>query len=160
MIKLIWAMDPNGVIGINQKLPWHIKEEFDHFRKTTKNQTILVGRKTFEGLLKVLPNRKTIILTRNKNYKYSHKDVSVINDINNIIYEYGTKKDKDIYICGGSEIYKLFYSFSDQLIASLIYKEYKGDSFFPYLNFNKDKNFKLIKIEKYNEYKIEYYDRV
>jgi dihydrofolate reductase len=62
MLKAIVAHDPNRVIGNNLDIPWHIKEDFLHFKETTTGHTIVYGSKTFTSMGKALPNRKNIVL--------------------------------------------------------------------------------------------------
>ena len=64
-IKIIVAMSNNHVIGINNRLPWHITEDLKRFKKLTSGHSIIMGRKTFESIGKLLPNRVNIILTKN-----------------------------------------------------------------------------------------------
>ena len=70
MINAIWAEDINGLIGFNGKLPWNLPRELQHFKKVTDNNIIVMGRKTYDSMGKrSLPNRTTVVLTRDKNIK-------------------------------------------------------------------------------------------
>jgi len=89
-----------------------------------------MGDKTFDGIGFPLPNRKTIILTKDLNYDYEHENVSVINDFKKIVNKYQKNPNKHIFICGGSQIYALFLPFADELYISEIKGEYIGDKFF------------------------------
>jgi len=106
MIKLIVARSKNYVIG-NEKndLPWHIPEDMTYFKEMTKNQIVVMGRKTFDSLpfKNGLPNRENIVLSKS-NIDLG-ENVKIYNDINLLIKNY---KDKDIWVIGGAEIYKLF----------------------------------------------------
>ena len=80
-IIIISAIARNGVIGqSNGEMPWHVKEEFQHFKKTTLGSPILMGRKTFETLGKPLKGRLNIILTKNSGNKYPFEDVKIFNN--------------------------------------------------------------------------------
>ena len=68
MLSIIVAVAKNNVIGKDNKLIWHLPEDLKRFKRITTNKNIIMGRKTFESLGKVLPNRKHIIITRDKNY--------------------------------------------------------------------------------------------
>ena len=68
MITLIVAMDPHNGIGIDGKLPWHIKEDLKIFKERTLNHKIVMGRKTYESIGKPLPNRENIVVTRNQSW--------------------------------------------------------------------------------------------
>ncbi|NQX83200.1 MAG: dihydrofolate reductase [Mycoplasmataceae bacterium] len=156
MIKLIVAYDKNRLIGKGDKLVWEIKEDLKHFKKETENQTILFGDITFTGIGKPLPNRKTIILTLDKSFKYNHKDVTIEYDINNIINTYKNNNDKNIIIAGGATIYKLFLPFVDEMIISHIQSEYEGDKYFPKWN---TKDFFVEFEEKHNGFIVKKYKR-
>ncbi len=157
MIKLIFAQDKNGLIGNGDKLPWNIPNELNFFKETTLNKNILMGDVTFDGIGRVLPNRKTTILTLDKNYSFVHDDVSIEHNINNIVDKYYQSNEDDIYICGGATIYKLFLPFADELIISKIKNEYSGDVFFPKYNKN---IFDLTNIKEYKEFNVEFYKRI
>lgn len=124
-MKAIAAMALNRVIGNNQQLPWHIPEELKHFRATTLNQTILMGRKTFESMgTRPLPHRRTYILsTNNTRYEGVHT-IHSINELNAI--------DGTIWVCGGAKIYEQLLPLCSELILTVIQQEFEGDVFFPH----------------------------
>ncbi|AGM25967.1 dihydrofolate reductase [Spiroplasma syrphidicola EA-1] len=131
MIKLLWAMDENRLIGAGNKLPWHLKEELAHFKATTLGKTILFGRKTYEGIGKKLPDRKIFLLTHQEDYKIDDVDVEVINNFDNIIEKYSKNPTNEILICGGKKVYEDFLPYADMLIISEIKGHYVGDTYFP-----------------------------
>lgn len=128
MIALIVAHDPNFLIGKNNVLPWHIPEDLALFKQLTINQKILMGRKTMEGINKVLPKRFTYILTTNKNYVFDHPNVAVVHDVNAIVQKY-QNSEETLFVCGGAEVYKLFLPYADTIYASVMKKTYEGDTF-------------------------------
>ena len=72
MLAALWSQDKTGLIGKEQTLPWHLPNDLQYFKKMTIGKTIVMGRKTFEGMgSRPLPGRQTIILTRNKNFQAS-----------------------------------------------------------------------------------------
>ena len=160
MIIAIWAMDSKNNIGLKNKLPWNIKEEMMHFKKTTINQTILFGRKTFESFNnKTLPNRENIVLTHNKDLAKKFENISnlrFLNNIEDLIKTYYNNTYKDIYICGGLSIYKLFWKYTNIIIFSIIKKEYKGDIKFFDFDLN---NWELLSKEEKEEFIIFKYKR-
>ncbi len=95
-----------------------------HFRKTTENTTVVMGRKTYESIGRLLPNRENIIFSTNKNYKV--KGAKVLDDVEKILE---LSKNKDVFIIGGVQIYKLFIDYADELIISRLKKEYDCDLF-------------------------------
>lgn len=120
----IAAMTDLRVIGNGPKIPWHISEDFRHFKKTTMGKTIVVGRKTFETL-PPLPGRDIIVLSNNT--------TTLINGRLPISIE-TLKKDyaeKELIFCGGGEIYKALLSYFSKLILTKVHLNYPGDVFFP-----------------------------
>ena len=121
--ELIVALNQDGVIGINNKIPWYIPEDLQRFKKMTEGNIVIMGRKTYESLpinQRPLKNRLNIVLSRQKNiYDFEHDNLIFttmdnIYDIikENIFIEEGDDDDKKIkkkvFIIGGNEIYKLF----------------------------------------------------
>lgn len=156
MLKLIVAFDPNQLIGIDDKLIWHIKEDLEHFKETTINQTMVMGDVTFFGIGKPLPNRKTIILTLDKEFTYKHKNVSICNDFNELVKKYANNIKEDLYIAGGRTIYKLFIPYVDEMIISYIKKEHEGNVYFP----KYDKTlFTSYKEKEYKDFIIKWYKK-
>ncbi len=81
MLSIIVAVAKNNVIGKDNKLIWHLPEDLKRFKNLTTGHTIIMGRKTFESLGRVLPNRKHIVLTNNSNMKIEDENVEVIDDV-------------------------------------------------------------------------------
>lgn len=155
MIKLICAHAIDYVIGKNNVMPWHIKEELAFFKKTTINHAIVMGRSTFEGINKVLPDRTTYILTRQKDYHVDHPNVKIVNDINELVKKYKDSKDI-LFISGGASIYKNNFHFADELIISYINEEYDGDAFLD-IDFSK---YELYKEEPHEKFLVKYYKKL
>ena len=105
MISLIAAVDKNNAIGKDNKLLFHIKEDLLFFKETTINHTIIMGRKTFEALPGVLPLRKHIILTRDKNYKVNNPQVKIKFSLKSVLEDL-KDKDEEVFIIGGGEIFE------------------------------------------------------
>lgn len=127
MIILVAAMNQHHVIGYQNKLPWHCKEDLQHFKKITDGKHIVMGRKTFESLPKMLPNRHHIVLTRDTNF--SHEGVEVFHSIDSLLDTYQNKED--LYIIGGAEIYNQFMDKCDKIELTIINGYHKGDAYFP-----------------------------
>lgn len=152
MISLIVAYSKNNkVIGVNNQIPWHIKEDFIHFKNYTTGKVIVMGEQTFLSIGKPLPNRKTIVATL-KDFKYDHEDVTVVNDLFKVLKEY-KEKDEELVVCGGATIYKLALPYVDKLVISEVKKEYQGDAFFP----DFEDNFILSSTEEKEEFVIKTY---
>ena len=135
MLSIIVAKASNDVIGGDNKLLWHISDDLKRFKEITSGHTIVMGRKTFESLPKVLPNRHHIVITRDKNFKVDSPSVEVINDINTIINMYKDSSE-EIFIIGGGEIYKSLLPNTKKLYLTRIYKDFDGDTIFPNINYD------------------------
>ncbi len=152
----IAAMAQNRVIGNEWKIPWHIPEDFRHFRETTKGHPIIMGRKTFESIGRILPGRENIVLTRGE---LSHEWLTVLHSVEeldtylvekyNITIENGFLYRKGItpfsrrpmqewqiqaYVCWGSQIYEEFFQNrkTDEVILSVVDMEPEWDAYFPH----------------------------
>jgi len=126
IISMIVAHDPNLVIGRDGSLPWRIPEDLAHFKERTTGHAIVMGRGVFEELgEKPLPNRRSIVLSRSRNYE----NVEVCRTRDEVLEQ--LKDQKKFYIIGGAEIYRLFYSVCNRLEVTQIHQEYHGDTFFP-----------------------------
>lgn len=128
-IIAIWAQDTKGIIGKSNKLPWYLPKDLKHFKETTLNQAILMGRVTFEGMNKrLLPNRETLILTTQSDYQVD--GATVVTNVEGVLNWY-KNQDKTLYIAGGSQVYKLFEPYVDELIVTQVQAEVDGDTYFP-----------------------------
>lgn len=131
-IIAIWAEAENGVIGKEMTMPWHLPAELAHFKEATMGQVILMGRVTFDGMKRrLLPGRQTIILTRDADFY--HEGVLSFTSVNDVL-EWFRGQDKDLYIAGGANIYKLFELYYDRLMKTTIHAELEGDTYFPQLD--------------------------
>ena len=147
MISLIAAVAKNYCIGNGNKLPWHIPEDLQHFKEITSKKTVLMGRKTFESIVqylgKPLPNRTSIVVTRNTNYSVPD-GVVIYNNIKDAIKQYN---DEEIFVIGGAGIYNQTINLADKLYITWVDKEVDGDAFFPKIE---DKMWKEQKREKHD----------
>jgi dihydrofolate reductase len=130
--SLIVAMAQNRVIGINNTLPWHLPEDLKRFRALTTGHHIIMGRKTYESLGRLLPGRTTIIVTRNKHYKvegaliaHSLKSAWLL-----------ASGDAEPFVIGGAELYKEGLKLATKLYITEVQGEFSGDAFFPALDEN------------------------
>ncbi|NFS12436.1 dihydrofolate reductase [Clostridium botulinum] len=135
MLSIIVAIAKNNVIGNDNKLIWHISEDLKRFKEITSGKTIVMGRKTFESLPGVLPNRKHIILTRDKNFKVNSEYVEIIYDFDELLRKY-KNSDTEVFIIGGGEIYKQLLPHTHKLYLTKINKDFDGDTYFPQINYD------------------------
>lgn len=129
--SLIAAVADNNCIGIKNKIPWNIPEDFQYFKKNTLGKTCVMGQATFESILgylgKPLPGRKTVVVTLDKNFK-APEDVRVLYDLNEVFTQL---KDEDVFICGGASIYRQTIDRVDTLYITRVHQKPDGDVFFP-----------------------------
>ena len=152
MISLIVAYSKNNkVIGINNQIPWYIKEDFVHFKNYTSSKTIIMGEQTFYSIGKPLPNRKTIVATLG-DFSYDHPDVSVTKDLFTTLKQY-KNTEEELVVCGGATIYKLALPYVDKLVISELKKQYEGDARFP----DFEDKFELVSVEEREEFYIKTY---
>lgn len=118
-IKLIIAIDKKGGMGINNKLPWILKDDLKNFKKETINCPIIMGRKTYESLPGILPDREHIVLS--KTLKEGNDNVSVFSDIKNLL-DYLNDNYKTAYVIGGADIVKYFikYNLLNEMIITKV----------------------------------------
>ena len=143
MLSLIVAKGKNNVIGNNNKLIWKLPEDLKRFKELTSGHIIIMGRKTFESLGRVLPNRKHIVFTTNKNFKVLDENVKIVYSLSEI--QKYIDSSKECFVIGGASIYKLLIPYISKMYITNINEEFEGDAFFPKIDIN---NLKEIKREK------------
>jgi dihydrofolate reductase len=131
-LSLIVAHAKNNVIGINNTLPWHLPEDLKRFRALTMGHHIIMGRKTYESLGRLLPGRTTIIVTRNKNYKVEGALIAHSMQAAWVL----ASGDAEPFIIGGAELYKESLKLATKLYVTEVQGEFDGDAFFPELDEN------------------------
>lgn len=132
MISLIVAMDKNNVIGFENKMPWHLPNDLRYFKEKTSGHTVIMGRKTFESIGRVLPNRKHIVLS--KSGKSLPKEVTIVQNIESIVNLSNQHKDEEFFVIGGGNVYKQLLPYADKLYVTLIDESFKGDVYFPQIS--------------------------
>src|SRR4051812_22703429 len=126
-MKAIAAMSLNRVIGAANKIPWHLPEDFQWFKRMTTGHIIVMGRKTFESIGKPLPNRTTIVLSRSGTQIAGVQTIAALSELHVPETE---RNDRDIFICGGAEIYKQALPLCSDLFLTVVKREVEGDTFF------------------------------
>lgn len=144
MLSIIVAKAKNNVIGKNNQLIWHLPEDLIRFKEITTGHTIIMGRKTFESLGRVLSNRKHVILTKNQDYKVNDENVEIVHSLSEI-EEYIKCKD-EVFVIGGEAIYSLLMPYTTKMYITQIEQSFEGDVYFPEFD---DKKWDIIKREKH-----------
>lgn len=132
MLSIIVAADENNVIGKDNDLIWHLPDDLKFFKKRTTGHTVVMGRKTYESIGKPLPNRRFVIITRNKNYKVEGCEVvHSLEDALNLC-----PPEDESFVIGGDQIYRLALPHVDRIYLTRVHHQYDGDRYFPELGSN------------------------
>jgi dihydrofolate reductase len=127
-IAIVVAVTQNGVIGFENRLPWHLPADLRHFKQLTTNHTVVMGRKTFESIGKPLPNRQNIVISRQTNF---HAEGCLV--FTNLIDALQLAKNQQaekVFVIGGAEIYQIALPFCTHLYMTHIHATIQGDAFF------------------------------
>jgi dihydrofolate reductase len=152
MFKIIVAHAPNRVIGNGIHIPWHIKEEFQHFKRTTLGHTIIMGSTTFLSIGKPLPNRKTIVINQDPNFDTMGQELCT--DLNEVISKYKDSEEV-VFVCGGASIYRQMLPYVNEMIISVVKKEVEGNIYFP----EYENDFEVYEEVVYEEFIVKYMRR-
>lgn len=126
-ISVIAALARNGVIGIENRLPWRLPEDLAHFKALTLNRPVLMGRKTFESLGRPLPGRTNIVITRNPDYC---RDSCLVADSIPAALALCTDAD-EVFFIGGADLYAQAIPLADRLYLTEVDIDAAGDAWFP-----------------------------
>lgn len=129
-LVLIAALARNGVIGINNTLPWHLPEDMKHFRDTTRGKPVIMGRKTWESLpdaFRPLPGRHNIVVSRNP--AYLAEGATVVSSLTAAL-DAAVNAD-DVFVIGGAELYRQALPLAQRMVLTRIEQDFEGDAHFP-----------------------------
>ena len=129
-ISIIAAMTDDGVIGIENRLPWNLPADMKWFRQQTLGKPVLMGRKTYDSIGKPLPGRRNIIISRDSTLAL--EGCEVVNTIETALERCSTVDE--VMIIGGASFYQQTLPQADQLYLTLVHANIKGDAYFPPLN--------------------------
>lgn len=125
-LTIIVATDAQHGIGINNTLPWNLKEDLAHFKRLTTGHPIIMGRKTFDSIGRPLPNRRNIVITRNS--EWTHEGVETATSLESVLELIG---ETPAYVIGGAQIYLAALPHAQRIIITEIAKTFHCDTFFP-----------------------------
>lgn len=155
MLSIIVAKAKNNVIGKDNQLIWHIPDDLKRFKKLTTGHNIIMGRRTFESLGRVLPNRFHIVLCNDKEMNIDNENVKVVKDIS-ALQEY-IDSDEENFVIGGATIYRLLLPMCNKLYITQLDTAFEGDVYFPEIDENE---WKVVEkedgIKDENTFKYEY----
>lgn len=126
-LNIIVAHGENNEIGLDNQLLWKLPTDMKRFKEITTGHTVVMGRKTFESIGKLLPNRENIILSSQPVLDFP-KEAKVTDSIEPILQQ---SKDREIFIIGGEQVYKAFLPFADRLYITTVKGKFKADTYFP-----------------------------
>ncbi len=129
VLSLLLAASENNVIGKDNKLPWHLPNDLKYFKNLTWGLPILMGRKTFDSIGKPLPGRKSIVITRDRNWQ--HEGVIVVHSIEEAMKKAEESGAKEIFVIGGAEIFNTSLPMANRIYLTRIHHKVDGDVFFP-----------------------------
>ena len=127
MLSIVVAVGKNYIIGKENGLLWHLPNDLKHFRKITEGHTIIMGRKTFESIGRVLPNRRHIVLTRSSDFQVEGVEkASSIEEVLKLV-----ENEEEAFVIGGGEIYRQFLPLVQRIYMTEVDIEKDADVFFP-----------------------------
>ncbi len=129
-IALIVAMSENGVIGDKGKIPWHIREDLQRFKRLTMGHPIIMGRKTYESIGKPLPGRTNIVLTQNPDFT-AQPEVLKFASLEAALEHCRGQNHDSAFIIGGSNIFQLALPLANKLFVTEVHQHVEGDTKFP-----------------------------
>lgn len=132
MLSIIVAVAENNIIGKNNGLIWHLPEDLKRFKQLTTGKTIIMGRKTFESLGRLLPNRKHVVLTKDSKLEIEDEMLEVVHDIKEL--DKYIQSEEECFVIGGGVIYQLLLPVCQKLYITKIQKSFEGDTYFPKIN--------------------------
>ncbi len=134
VFSIIVAVDLNNVIGLNGDMPWlKLRSDLKYFKEKTSGHWCILGRKTYNALgNKVLPGRKFIIVTRDK--EFMAPDSLIVHSLKEAINLPELNDEDEVFVLGGGDIYKQSMQFVTRIYLTRIHAEFEGDTYFPELD--------------------------
>ena len=123
MVALVVAASENGIIGKDNRLPWHMPADLKHFKKLTTGHTVVMGRKTFESIGKALPQRRNIVVTRQPGY--AAEGCTVVHSLREAL----AIDADDLFVIGGAAIYEQALPDAGRIYLTRIHENFEGDTY-------------------------------
>lgn len=130
ILSFLVAVSENNAIGKDNALPWHLPEDLKFFKRTTMGKPIIMGRKTFDSMGRVLPGRLNVVLSRNADLKLP-EGVLLFKDIHTAEAHLEAAGVEEAFIIGGGEIFRQTMDDADRLYVTRVHGNVEGDTFFP-----------------------------
>jgi dihydrofolate reductase len=134
VLSIIVAIAENNVIGRDNKLIWRLPEDLKRFKAITStgSRTIIMGRKSFQSLPKILPGREHIVLTKNSDFTINNEKVVVVHDIEEL--KPLINSEEEYFVIGGGQIYSLLLPHAEKMYITEVHESFEGDTYFPQFN--------------------------
>jgi dihydrofolate reductase len=129
---MIVAAAENGVIGVDNRLPWRLPADLQRFKRLTMGHHLIMGRKTYESIGRPLPGRITVMLTRSAGVDVPN--VVVARSLEDAFAQAAARGDDEPFVCGGAEIYAQALHECDRCYLTVVERQYTGDAIFPGLD--------------------------
>ena len=151
-VVLVVAASSNNAIGKNNQLLWHLPNDLKFFKNTTWGMPVIMGRKTFESVNKLLPGRFNIVITSQPDWKAD--GVIVAADLHDALQKAAETNCKEVFVIGGGEIYKWAIDIADKIYITRVHASFDADTFFPVIDESKwqltsNKDFEVDEKHKY-----------
>ncbi len=131
MVSILVAASENNVIGKGNAIPWQMPADMRYFRRLTTGNVVIMGRKTYESIGKLLPDRANVIVTRQPDMKVA--GAFVAHSLRDAL-EKGKASGRNVFVIGGEDIYKQALPYVDRVYLTRIHAHIDGDAYFPPLN--------------------------
>jgi dihydrofolate reductase len=128
-VSIIAAVARNGVIGLKNRLPWRIPEDFRWFRAKTRGRPVIMGRKTFESIGRVLPDRRNLILSTTKGYSVPGAQTHA--SLEAALASCASRGDDEVFVIGGEKLFRETMPLASRLYLTVINRDFEGDALFP-----------------------------
>lgn len=155
MLSIIVAVASNNIIGKNNELLWYIPCDLKRFKSITTGKTIIMGRKTFESLPGILPNRHHVVITKDKNFIVEDESVEIVHDLKSILTKFKSLQE-EVFVIGGGQIYKELLPHVNKLYLTKLNKAYEGDTYFPEIDLSQWKEIENVSVPKINSNSISF----
>lgn len=157
-LSLVAAVAANGVIGSDGEVPWHLPADLEHFKQTTRNHPVIVGRRTFDTIYRQLgeplPERDNIVLTtRPERVPGDVETAGSVEAAVRLAEETGTET---AYVIGGASVYRQLLPRADELVLSELERSYEGDTTFPSVAWD---DWREMRRERHDEFDVVWYAR-
>jgi dihydrofolate reductase len=130
-LSLIAAVAANGVIGRAGQLPWHLSDDLRRFKQLTIGHTIVMGRRTWESIGRALPGRRTVVVSRQADYRVDTEGVQVATCLTDALRMADSAGDDEVFVVGGAALYREALDSADRLYLTRVRANVEGDTYFP-----------------------------